>query len=292
MIKKLRRTMLYIPGNNPGMIQNGGCYGADAIMLDLEDAVAVNRKDDARLLVRNLLSYVDFGDVEKTVRINGMNTDFVIPDLSMIVPAKPDAIRIPKVETIEDIQRADKLISQMEDESGLRVGTIMIHAMLETALGVENAYAIAKASPRITAITIGGQDLTADMGIQKTLGGEELSYARRRIVMAAKAARISAIDTIWADVDDDEGLIRETRMIKELGFDGKAVINPRQIEPVHRVFLPTVSEIDKAMKIVTAFKKAQAEGVGVFAIDGRMIDAPVVARARRILELAEMEGAA
>ncbi|MDD2717150.1 MAG: aldolase/citrate lyase family protein [Candidatus Wallbacteria bacterium] len=291
-MKKLRRTMLYIPGNNPGMIQNGGCYGADAIMLDLEDAVAVNRKDDARLLVRNLLSYVDFGDVEKTVRINGMNTDFVIPDLSMIVPAKPDAIRIPKVETIEDIQRADKLISQMEDESGLRVGTIMIHAMLETALGVENAYAIAKASPRITAITIGGQDLTADMGIQKTLGGEELSYARRRIVMAAKAARISAIDTIWADVDDDEGLIRETRMIKELGFDGKAVINPRQIEPVHRVFLPTVSEIDKAMKIVTAFKKAQAEGVGVFAIDGRMIDAPVVARARRILELAEMEGAA
>ncbi|MFC1751810.1 HpcH/HpaI aldolase/citrate lyase family protein [Thermoproteota archaeon] len=286
MKKRLYRTMLYIPGNNPSMVQSGGTYGADSILLDLEDAVAVNRKDDARFLVRNMLEFVDFGDVEKTVRINAMSTDFAMADLEAIVPARPDAIRIPKIESVEDVHKADNIITELEKKNNIPVGSIKIHAMIETALGVENAFSIAQASKRITALTIGGQDLTADMGVVKTEGGEEISYARRRLVMAAKAAKIAAIDTVYADVDNEDGLIKETQMIKEIGFDGKAVINPRQIDPVHEVYTPSEEEVEKAKRIVDAFEKAKKEGVGVFAIDGRMIDAPVVARAQRVLEFA------
>jgi citrate lyase subunit beta / citryl-CoA lyase len=285
MRERLRRTMLYIPGNNPAMIQTGGVYGADAIMLDLEDAVAVNRKDDARLLVSNMLDAVDFGDVEVSVRINGMDTPFAELDLQAIVPKKPDAVRIPKINSAKDVEAAEKIISRLEEENNIPEGTIKIHAMIETALGIENAYEIACASPRIAAITIGAQDLTADMNVVKTEGGEEISYARRRIVMAAKAAKVAAIDTVYADIDNTEGLIKETEMIKTLGFDGKAVINPRQIGPIHKVFTPTEDEVESAKTIVDAYNKAKAEGVGVFAINGKMVDAPVVARAQRVLRL-------
>lgn len=286
MAKRLTRTMLYVPGNNPAMVQNAGLYGADSILLDLEDAVAVDKKLDARILVRNVLGAISFGDVEVSVRINGMDTPFAEDDLKAIVPQKPDAIRIPKINSPKDIKKADELISEIEKECGIKAGATKIHAMIETAIGVENAFAIATASKRITALTIGGQDLTADMKIAKTEDGDELTYARQRIVMAAKAAGIAAIDTVYANVDNEAGLIKETALIKMMGFDGKAVINPRQITPIHHVFMPTESEIEKATKIVEAFIKAKKEGVGVFAIDGRMVDAPVVARAERVLELA------
>jgi citrate lyase subunit beta / citryl-CoA lyase len=289
MKKQLTRTMLYIPGNNPSMVQTGGVYGADSILLDLEDAVAVNRKEDARILVRNMLEFMDFGDVEVTVRINGMDTDYAMADLKEIVPMKPDAIRIPKISSAADVKKADRIISKIEVQSGLAEGSTKIHAMIETAFGVENAFSIATSSPRISALTIGAQDLTADMKVVKTEEGEEISYARRRIVMAAKAAGIAAIDTVYADVDNEEGLIKETEMIKGLGFDGKAVINPRQINPIHKVYMPSEKEIYKASTIVEAFKKAKRDGVGVFAIEGKMIDAPVVARAQRVLELAGIE---
>jgi citrate lyase subunit beta / citryl-CoA lyase len=286
---KLYRTMLYIPGNNPAMVQNGAVYGPDSILLDLEDAVAVNRKEDARILVRNMLDFADFGDVEVTVRINGMDTDYAIDDLEAIVPKKPDAIRIPKINTPQDVEKAEEIISRIEKESGIKVGSIKIHAMIETAVGVENAYAIALSSKRITALTIGAQDLTADMKVVKTASGDEIQYARQRIVMAAKAAGVAAIDTVFADVDDEAGLIKETEMIKTMGFDGKAVINPRQIGPVHDVYMPTQDAIEKAQVIVAANKDAQKKGLGVFAINGKMVDRPVVARAERVLELAGIE---
>ncbi|MCP4049210.1 MAG: HpcH/HpaI aldolase/citrate lyase family protein [bacterium] len=286
---KLKRTMLYIPGNNPAMVQNGAVYGADSILLDLEDAVAVNRKEDARVLVRNMLDFIDFGDVEVTVRINGMDTDYAIDDMEAIVPQKPDAVRIPKINTENDIKKADEIITRIEKENGIKAGSTMIHAMIETAVGVENAFSIATCSQRITALTIGAQDLTADMQVVKTDTGEEIAYARQRIVMAAKAAGIAAIDTVYADVDDEEGLIKETEMIKTIGFDGKAVINPRQIKPVHDVYMPSDDAIEKAKIIVEANIKAQKEGVGVFAINGKMVDAPVVARAERVLELAGVD---
>ncbi len=281
----LRRTMLYIPGINPKMLAKAPDTDADSVLLDLEDSVAPDKKAEARELVRDILSE-DFGRTTKTVRINGMHTPYSMEDLKAMVPAKPDAVRIPKIQSKEDVETADDVMTELEKIHAMDVGSIKIHAMIETALGVENAFEIAKASPRVDAITIGGQDLTADMGIQKTESGIELAYARGRIVMAAKAAGVAAIDTVYADVKNEEGLLAETKMIRDLGFDGKAVIHPRQIAAVHGVFTPTDVEIAKAQEIVDAFNEAKARGVGVFTIGTKMIDAPVVARAEKVLELA------
>lgn len=281
----LRRTMLYIPGINPKMLAKAMETEADSVLLDLEDSIAPDKKQEARELVRDILAE-DFGRITKTVRINGMNTPYAIDDLKTIIPAKPDAVRIPKIESKEDVEHADAIISRLEEKNGIPLGSVKIHAMIETALAVENAFEIAKSSKRIDAITIGGQDLTADMGIGKTESGIELAYARGRIVMAAKAARVAAIDTVYADVKNEEGLLAETQMIKDLGFDGKAVIHPRQIGVIHSVFTPSSEEIEKAKEIVDAFNDAKARGVGVFTIGTKMIDAPVVARAEKVLEIA------
>ncbi|MBN2893374.1 MAG: HpcH/HpaI aldolase/citrate lyase family protein [Bacteroidales bacterium] len=288
-MKKKRRTMLYIPGNNPAMLLHGGVYGADSILLDLEDAVALNQKDSARILVRNMIKNVDYYGAEVCVRVNHLDTPFGLDDLKEIVPLQPDAIRYPKTETVEELDRLMNIIREIEDEHGLPHDKMMIHIMIETALGVQNVFDIAKFCKRIEAITIGGQDLTADMNIKSTKEGSGIDLARKMIVMAAKANRIDAIDTVFVDVDDDEGLRAETQYIKELGFTGKAVINPRQIEIVHDVFTPTDEEIRKAYRIVKEFNKNKAAGIGVFAIDGKMVDAPVVARAKYILELAGVE---
>lgn len=287
-MKRPRRSMLYIPGNNPAMLVNGGVFGADALLLDLEDAVSVREKDAARHLVRSVIRTVNFGSTEVTVRINGRGTPFFEDDLAAIVPVKPDAIRLPKTECAEDVRELDRMLSELEGRAGVKPGSIEVMPMIETAVGVENAFEIAKASVRVVAITIGGQDLTADMGIQKTRGGNELWYARTRIVMAAKAAGVDALDTVFADVNDEAGLVDETRMVRELGFDGKAVINPRQIVPVHRVFAPAAKEVEQAARIVNAMKEAESRGLGVVSLDGRMIDAPVVRRAQKILELAAL----
>lgn len=287
-MKRPRRSMLYIPGNNPAMLVNGGVFGADALLLDLEDAVSVREKDAARHLVRSVIRTVNLGSTEVTVRINGRGTPFFEDDLAAIVPVKPDAIRLPKTECAEDVRELDRMLSELEGRAGVKPGSIEVMPMIETAVGVENAFEIAKASVRVVAITIGGQDLTADMGIQKTRGGNELWYARTRIVMAAKAAGVDALDTVFADVNDEAGLIDETRMVRELGFDGKAVINPRQIVPVHRVFAPAAKEVEQAARIVNAMKEAESRGLGVVSLDGRMIDAPVVRRAQKILELAAL----
>jgi len=281
--------MLYIPGNNPAMLLHGGVYGADSLLLDLEDAVALNQKDAARILVRNMIQTVDFYGAEVCVRVNHLDTPFGLDDLKEIVPLQPDAIRYPKTETVEELQRLMKIVNEIEDEHGLGHDKMKIHIMIETALGVQNVFDIAKFCPRVEAITIGGQDLTADMNIKSTKEGSGIDLARKMIVMAAKANRIDAIDTVFVDVDDDEGLKKETEYIKELGFTGKAVINPRQIDIVHEVFTPTNEEIRKAYRIVKEFNKNKKQGIGVFAIDGKMVDAPVVARAIYILELAGVQ---
>lgn len=282
----LRRSMLYIPGNNPAMLQNAAVFGADSILLDLEDAVSIHQKDAARSLVKHALKSIHYKSTEVTVRVNPLSSPFGRQDLEEIVPLQPDAIRVPKIELPEQIQAVEELVKKIETRCGISK-EIRIHPMIETALGVENAFHIARSSPRIDAITMGGQDLTADMGVQKTKGGDELLYARERLVMAAKACKISVLDTVFADVNDEEGLIKETRMIKELGFDGKAVINPRQIEPVHMVFAPRPEEIALAKKIVAAMEEAEKKGQGVISVDGNMVDAPVVVRAQKILELAK-----
>jgi len=286
---KNRRSMLYIPGNNPAMLQNGGVYGADCVLLDLEDAVALTQKDAARILVRNMLKYIDFYNCVVSVRVNHISTPFGSADLEEIVPLQPDAIRFPKTETIEELSELIRIIEAIENKHNLPHDKLKIHAMIETAIGVQNVYQIASFSKRVDAITIGGQDLTADMGIAKTKDNAGIDYARKQIVMAAKANGIDAIDTVFADVDDEEGLREETIYAKKIGFSGKAVINPRQIDIVNEVFMPTEEEIRQASKIYKGWLKAKAHGIGVFAIEGKMVDAPVMERAKRVLEIAEID---
>lgn len=290
MIKnfKKRRSMLYIPGNNPAMIQQGGVYGADSILLDLEDAVALNQKDAARILLRNMINVIDFYDSEVCVRVNHLSTPFGLADLEAIVPLQPSAIRYPKTESAEEVAELLKIIEKIEDRHGLPHNKMTLHAMIETAMGVQNVFNIASQFDRVDAITIGGQDLTADMNIVYTPDGAGIDFARKRIVMAAKASHIDVIDTVFPDVNDEDGLRKETEYAKRIGFTGKAVINPRQIEIIHEVFTPTDEEIRKAYRIVKEFRANSAAGIGVFAIDGKMIDAPVVARAEYILRLANV----
>ncbi len=290
MAKKLRRSMLYIPGNNPAMVQHAGIYGADSILLDLEDAVSITEKDAARELISHALKEIDFYGCEVTIRINPLDTPFGYDDLRAVVPGKPDAIRLPKTNYPDDVKKLDSILTELEREFGIEVGSIKIHPMIETSIGVENAFQIATSSKRVDAITIGGQDLTADMGVAKTEDGQEIFYARTRIVMAAKAAGVDAMDTVYADVDNDEGLYQETLFIKKLGFDGKAAINPRQIPVIHEAYRPLEKDVQWAKKVVTAAEKAKQDGVGVFAVDGKMVDAPVIRRAERVLMMAEIYG--
>jgi len=281
--------MLYIPGNNPAMLQQGGIYGADSLLLDLEDSVALNQKDAARILVRNMLQSINFYDSEVCVRVNHIDTPFGMEDLEQIVPLQPDAIRFPKMETMEELGKLIQIIEAIEDKHGLPHNKMTIHAMIETALGVQNVFEIAKFSKRVDAITIGGQDLTADMNIKSTKDGSGIDFARKMIVMAAKANKIDVIDTVFVDVNDEEGLRLETEYAKQIGFTGKAVINPRQIDVIHEVYMPTEEEIRKAYRIIKEFKKNKQAGIGVFAIDGKMIDAPVMTRAAQVLELARID---
>jgi len=285
---KKRRTMLYIPGNNPAMIQQGGIYGADSILLDLEDAVAMGQKDAARALVRNMIKSVDFYGTEVCVRVNHLSTPFGLADLEEIVPLQPSAIRYPKTESPEEVAELLSIIEKIEDHHHLPHNKMTLHAMIETAMGVQNVFNIASMFDRVDAITIGGQDLTADMNIVYTADGAGIDFARKRIVMAAKASHIDVIDTVFPDVNDEEGLRKDTEYAKRIGFTGKAVINPRQIDVIHKVFTPTDEEIRKAYQIVKEFRKNEKAGIGVFAIDGKMIDAPIVARAQYILRLANV----
>ena len=284
------RSMLYIPGDSPRMIQHAPVFGADSILLDLEDAVALTEKDAARKMVACYLKNYDFKNLIVTVRTNGSDTEYFDDDLKEIIPCVPDAVRIPKCNSPEDIMIADKKIGEIEKANSIPVGKVRIHAMIETALGVENSFLIASACPRVQAITLGGQDLTADMGVQKTKEGWELFYGRSRVVVAARAAGIDVYDTVWADINDKEGLMKECRQIVNLGFTGKAAIHPDQIETIHRAFMPTEKEFRKALRIMEAAEDAKKEGKGVISVDGKMIDAPVVARAAHLLELADLYG--
>ena len=285
-----RRSLLYIPGNNPGMIQNCSIYGADGVLLDLEDSIALAEKDAARKLVRGALRALDFGGVERVVRINGRDTPFFEKDLAEVVPARPDAVRLPKVDGPEDVLAADRIITRLEKENGIEPGTVRIMAMLETARAVANAVAIAGSSPRLSALTLGGQDLAADLGIKATKDGRELLYAKGAVIIAAKAAGLAAYDTVYTDVNDLSGLLAATREAVALGFSGKAAIHPSQVPVIHEAFAPTEDEVRKARAVVRAAREAEARGAGVVALDGRMIDAPVVAQAERTLELARLAG--
>lgn len=285
----MRRSMMFVPGNNPGMLQNAGIYGADTIIFDVEDSVALTEKDAARNLVRNAIELIRY-PCEVAVRINHIETPFGLADLQAILPSKPDLIRLPKAETADDIRQVDQLIAEAEQQQGFAPGSIKLMAAIETAKGILNAYDIVTASSRMVAIAIGGEDFVADLRTCRTRDGKELFAARSHLVLAGRAAGIHVVDSVFANVNDEEGFIAETKMIKELGFDGKSVINPRQIRLVHQVFAPSPAEVERARRVIAAYEEALAKKSGVIALDGKMIDTPVVARAQRILDYAAAVG--
>ncbi|MCX7884558.1 MAG: CoA ester lyase [Caloramator sp.] len=286
---KLRRSMLFIPGNNPGMIQNAGVLGADSIILDLEDAVAVTEKDSARILVRNAIKTLDFYNSEIVVRINPLSTDFGFEDIKEIAKVKPHALLIPK-STTEDIKACDDILKRIEEYEGFENNHIKLFPLIETAYGLENVYNIIKASDRVEGVLLGAEDLTADLGIKRSREGEEIFYARCKVASACRAFRVDAIDTPFTDLNDYEGFVEDIKRAKSIGMTGKAAINPRQIDTIHDVFAPSKEEIEYAKRVMKAQEDAKREGKGVFSLDGKMVDAPIIQRADNILEKARLSG--
>lgn len=280
---------MFVPGNNPGMMADAHIYGPDSIMLDLEDSVTMAEKDTARLLVHNALKSIDYGDTEMVVRINPLNTPYGKKDIEAVVKAGVDVIRMPKTETAEEVIEVEREIERVEKEIGC-LGRTKIMAAIESTLGIVNAFAIATASPRMMGIALGAEDYSANLKTQRTPGGDELRLARETIVVAARAAGIDALDTVYSNLNDMETFRKEVEFIKTLGFDGKSIINPRQIEVVNDVFAPKEKEIEKSRTILAAIKEAERKGSGVIAVNGKMVDRPVVLRAQRTIDLAIASG--
>ena len=281
--------MMFVPGNNPGMMADAHIYGPDSIMLDLEDSVTMAEKDTARLLVYNALKSVNYGDTEMVVRINPLNTPYGKKDIEAVVKAGVHVIRMPKTETAEEVVEVEREIERVEKEIGC-LGRTKIMAAIESTLGVVNAYAIATASSRMMGIALGAEDYCANLKAQRTPGGDELRLARETIVVAARAAGIDALDTVYSNLNDMETFRQEVEYIHRLRFDGKSIINPRQIEVVNEVFAPTEKAIEKARTIIAAIKEAEKKGSGVIAVNGKMVDRPVVIRAQRTIDLAIASG--
>ena len=284
---RLRRTRLYLPGNEPKFFTNAGLHRPDGIVLDLEDSVAPLEKDAARILVRNALRAVDFHGAERGVRIN--RGPLGLDDLRSIVPQQPDAILIPKCEDAETVMTIEEEIRSAGKKTRSGAGIVLI-PIIESPLGVVNAYAIASASRRVAAVAIGLEDYTAEIGVERTAGGAESLFARMSIVNVAKAAGVQALDSVYSDVEDLDGLRAGTLESKSLGFDGRGCIHPRQIRIIHDALAPTVEQIQKARLIIEAAESARKNGSGVVALGSKMIDAPVVTRAERILRLSDQLG--
>lgn len=280
---RLRRTRLYLPGNEPKFFINAGLHSPDGIILDLEDSVAPSEKDAAQLLVRNALRSVDFYGAERMVRINQLPKG--IDDLKFIVPHNVHVILIPKCESAEQVKIVEKEVDKLKKQFDIK-SEIYFMPIIESALGVIKSYEIASASKLNCALAIGLEDYTADLGTQRTNEGRESIFARQMLVNAARAAGIQPIDTVFSDVADMEGLRQSVIEAKSLGFEGKGCIHPRQIPVVHQAFAPTADEIEKAKKIVLAFEDAEKKGLGVVALGSKMIDPPVVKRAIKTIDLA------
>ncbi len=284
---RFRRSRLYLPGDQSKLMLNAGLHGPDAVILDLEDSVAPGEKDAARFVVRNALRSVDFFGAERMVRINQLPAG--LEDLRYLVPHNVHLILIPKVESPEQVIAVDARIQELKAEHGIDAD-IYLMPIVESALGCWRAYEIAAASPSVVALAVGLEDYTADIGTQRTNEGRESFWARSQVVNGARAAGVQAIDTVFSDVTDMEGLMESVLEAKGLGFDGKGCIHPRQIEVVHRGFAPKEKEIDKAKRIVLAFEKAEADGLGVVSLGSKMIDPPVVKRALRTVDMAMRSG--
>lgn len=285
--ERLRRTMMFVPGNNPAMVKDAGIYGADSIMFDLEDAVSMAEKDAARDLVYEALQTQDYGDAELVVRVNGQDTPYYANDVRAMVKAGIDVVRLPKAEDAEMVKKLDADITAAEKEFGREEGSTMLMAAIESAKGVINAYQIASASDRMMGIALSAEDYTTDMKTHRYPDGAELEFARNMVLHAARAAGVAAFDTVFTNMNDTEGFYRETEYIHQLGFDGKSLVNPRQIPMVNKVYEPTKKEIENAKNVENAIKEAKLKGSGVISMNGQMVDRPVVLRAERVMRLAK-----
>ena len=288
-MERLRRTMMFLPGSNVAMLRDAALYGADSIMFDLEDSVSLKEKDSARTLVHFALKTFDYSKVETVVRINSLDANGDL-DVEAAVLGGVNVIRLPKTENAQDIVDVEEIITKVEKENGIPVGTTKMMAAIESAEGVLNCREIAKSSSRLIGIALGAEDYVTNMKTRRYPDGQELSFARNMILHAARAAGIAAIDTVYSDIDNTEGFQREVSLIKQLGFDGKSVINPRQIPLVNEIYKPTEKEINNAMDVIQGIREAEAKGSGVISVNGKMVDKPIVERAERVIALAKAAG--
>lgn len=286
----MRRSLLFIPGNNPGMLVSADIHGADAVILDLEDAVAPTEKDAARLLVRNALRAMPDLRVEVIVRVNPLATDDFYRDIAAVVPLRPSLIMPTKVADAQQAAVISAALADAERQHGITEGTIGLLPLLETALGIENAFAVALASDRVRGLLLGAEDLSSDLNAIRSKQGQEILYARGRIVMAARAAGIAVYDTPFTDVNDLQGAREDAALARALGFSGKAAISPRHVPAVNEAFTPSPEEIAYAREVLFAIAQAGRQGRGAVSLRGKMVDKPVVDRARRLLEDARSLG--
>jgi len=285
----LRRSMLFLPGSNAAMLSTAFVYKPDSIMFDLEDAVSLREKDSARLLVFHALQMPIYEGIERVVRINPLNTPFGPKDLEAAVRGGVDVVRLPKTDCAEDVYQLEAEVEKIEKACGRTVGSTKLMAAIESASGVVNAVSIAKSSSRMMGIALAGFDYVIDMQTQRG-DGTELYYARCAVLHAARAAGIDAFDVVFSDLNDEEGFLKEVDLIKRLGFNGKSLINPRQIELLHNAYAPTQEDVDYAKRVVAAAEQAERDGLGVISLNGKMIDAPIVAHANRVLQRAAASG--
>ena len=284
---KLRRSMLFVPGSNAAMLSNSFIYKPDSTMFDLEDAVALKEKDSARLLVAHALQHPLYQEIETVVRVNPLDSEFGLLDLNAVVRAGVDVVRMPKTETAQDVVDMDNAITDIEKICGREVGSTKMLAAIESPLGITQANQIATASKRLIGIALGAEDYVRNLKTERSPEGIELLFARCSILQAARAAGIQAFDTVYSNANNEEGFLKEAALIKQLGFDGKSLINPRQIELLHNLFAPTQKDVDQAKRIIEAAKEAEKQGSGVVSLNGKMIDAPIIDRAKLVLERAK-----
>ena len=288
--KRLRRSMMFLNCQKPGLIKDPYIYGADSIMLDLEDDVAETQKDAARYSLFHALKEIDYRGVERVVRINGLDTPHWREDIRVCVAGGADTIRIAKTERAQDVRVVEEAVTAAEEEFGVPVGRTLLMAAIESTRGVLNALEICESSERLFGIALSGGDYTKDLQTVISGTGVELAGARQHMIIAARAAGVQCFDTVFTNLDDMEGFEREVRMIKMMGFDGKSLVNPRQIEIVHQIFTPTRKEIIFAEKVVREIDEKKAQGIGVFTVDGKMIDIAFYDGAMRTLRLAKASG--
>ena len=281
----IARTMLFVPGDKEKLLLKSLGLGADAVIWDVEDAVAPAEKETARAAIGRALATAPAIHVPIWVRINALGCNMLEADLKQVVRPHLSGVVFSKTESAEQVQELDSSLSRLERENGLAEGTIKINCLVETCLGVLHAYAAATASPRVEGVSFGAEDFTLDLGTARTRDGHDLAYPRSAVALAAGAAKIAAIDTVFSDLNDEEGLADECRMVRQLGFKGKLAIHPKQLEIINREFSPSASEVAYAEKVLMAFRKAQQENRGVITVDGKMIDIPIVERARLTLRM-------